>query len=139
MREVVSTRGLLHPCDLASCLGIAVERLPVGDTVQGILVGGRMLVVNSALSYPRQHAVVLHECGHRVLHGDRENRLFLEFRTFLSHGRKELEADLFALFYLLEWDRDSFFFDFGRDVFRFAGHYGLPGRAAAEALKVLAR
>lgn len=95
-----------------------------------------LVAVNVSLPYFHQRGVIAHECGHRVLHAG-ESRFFLEQHTLYLPGRKELEANLFALLYLMEWDKLGLE-ECGGDLFRFADFYGLP-RRAAEAVMSYAR
>lgn len=100
--------------------------------VHETMVPLNVLAVDASLPLPHQRGVILHECGHHVLHGE-ESRFFLEQSTLYLPDRKEMEADLFALFYLQEWDKLGLE-ECGGDLFRFAGFYGLPRRAVEEAM-----
>jgi len=102
-------------------------------SVRGMVLGSFLIGVNSEMPLPWQHGVVLHECGHYVLNSG-ENRFFLERATSQLSGRREMEANLFALLYLLEWDKEGFE-RFGGDLYRFASEYGLPLQAAEAVLR----
>ncbi|RJO62803.1 MAG: ImmA/IrrE family metallo-endopeptidase [Dehalococcoidia bacterium] len=130
VKSVISRYGLLPPEELAG--GFNVVTLDVNTKqVRGCsmtIAGRRLIALNSSLSNQYRRGVLLHEVGHFLLHPG-VNRFFLERSTFFQPGRYETEADLFALTYLLLWNRDGFE-ECGYDVFRFAECYGLSRRAA---------
>lgn len=127
IRSIISSFGLLDPEELASRLDLRVLKVLL-NTARGMVLASSVLAINASLPLSQQRGVILHECGHRVLHTG-ESRFFLEQDTFYLPGRKELEANLFALFYLYEWDKGGFE-ECGGDLFRFADTYGVPRRAA---------
>lgn len=128
--SLVGKYGLLHPFDLAERCGIFVLRVPY-RRVHGVslsLGGLRVVAIDPSLPAQRQNGALLHETGHQVLHPGMVG-FFVEANPFERPTKYELEAHLFALLYVLRWDRQGFE-ECGRDVFRFAGMYGLPKRAA---------
>lgn len=137
--EVISLYGLIHPEKLAEQLGFIVVKVkdPL-KTVRGVFIhkGGLKLVcVDANLPAPYRHAAILHECGHHILHPG-ESRLFIESRVFLLSGRKELEASLFAFFYLVEWNRELLE-QLDYNFQSFAEVHGLPARVAEAATAAL--
>ncbi|ACX51843.1 protein of unknown function DUF955 [Ammonifex degensii KC4] len=136
---VISIYGLVHPEELAERLGLTV--VEVRDSlkaVRGAFIckkGLKLVCIDANLPTLHRHAAVLHECGHYLLHPG-ENRFFIESRTFLPSGRKELEATLFALFYLVEWNRDLLE-RLEHNLHRFAKAHGLPLRVAEVAAAAL--
>ena len=91
---------------VAHRLGLKVQRVPLGESVSGVLVvsekGGR-IGVNSEQPEVRQRFTIAHELGHFVLHRG-ESELFIDrtFRAFRNQDsatgkdRAEIQANQFA-------------------------------------------
>ncbi|RDV83906.1 ImmA/IrrE family metallo-endopeptidase [Ammonifex thiophilus] len=138
---VISLYGLVHPEELAEHLGLTVVEVqdPL-KAVRGAFIckkGLKLVCVDASLPTLHRHAAVLHECGHYLLHPG-ENRFFIENRAFLLSGRKELEATLFAFFYLVEWNRELLE-QLEHNLCRFAKAHGLPTRVAEVAAAALCK
>lgn len=127
VQSAILSFGLLDPEEFAEQLNLRILRVPL-KAANGIVFASSVLAVNASLPLSRQRGVILHECGHLLLHTG-ENRFLMEHGTFYLPGKKEMEANLFALFYLQEWDKLGFE-ECGNDLFRFADFYGLPRRVA---------
>lgn len=130
VKILIEKYGLLHPFNLAERCDIFVLRVPY-RRVHGVslsLGGLRVVAIDPSLPAQRQNGALLHETGHQVLHPGMVG-FFVEANPFERPTKYELEAHLFALLYALRWDRWGFE-ECRYDVFRFAGMYGLPKRAA---------
>jgi len=130
VKILIERYGLLRPSELAEHCGLFVLRVPY-RRVHGVslsLGGLRVVTVDPSLPAQRQNGALLHETGHQVLHPGTVG-FFIEANPFERPTKYELEAHLFALLYALRWDKWGFE-ECGCDLFRFAGVYGLPYRAA---------
>lgn len=54
-----------------------------------------IIYIDSNLPREEQHFVCAHELGHMLLH-KKYNAVFMDSRTFMTHGKYEKEANLFA-------------------------------------------
>lgn len=128
--SLIEKHGLLHPRELAERCEMLVLEIPY-RYVGGLsldFAGARVVAVDPLLPASQQNGILLHEIGHQVLHPGVAG-FFIESNPLERPAKYELEAHLFALVYLLLWDRRKLE-ECGNDVFRFAGYYGLPRRAA---------
>ncbi|MDZ4257886.1 MAG: ImmA/IrrE family metallo-endopeptidase [Gemmatimonadales bacterium] len=91
---------------VAHRLGLKVQRVPLGESISGVLVlsdGGGMIGVNSDQPEVRQRFTIAHELGHFLLHKGKSelfiDRTFVAFRNSSSatgKERVEIQANQFA-------------------------------------------
>ncbi|WP_027719415.1 ImmA/IrrE family metallo-endopeptidase [Desulfovirgula thermocuniculi] len=130
VEEVIRRYGLLSPADLARELGVVPVKLPL-RSAHGIsfsVDGKRVVFVDASLPPARQDGALVHEVGHQVFHPGE-----VRFRLRRLHcgvsWRREAEVNLFALLYLLAWNRELFE-ACGYNLYAFAEAHGVPLGAA---------
>lgn len=91
-----------NPIDLAKSMGIIVIFEPLGE-INGYFNTAfrqKIIHVNSELSYHKQLFTAAHELGHALLH-PHANTPFLRESTFFSVNKLEIEANKFAVDFLI--------------------------------------
>lgn len=128
--SVTRKHGLLSPARLAREMGIVPLKLPLRSThgISFSVDGKRVVFVDASLPPARQDGALMHEVGHQVFHPG-EVRFCLRRLHCGVSWRREAEVNLFALLYLLAWDRESFG-ACGYNLYAFAEAYGVPLGAA---------
>lgn len=106
LRESLDLATPVNVEKVAEHLGLGVLRQILDTDVSAMLVlGGRRgsIVVNSQHSASRQRFSIAHECGHYVLHRDRDDLFVDGSFTFYRNGKsaegsslKEIQANAFA-------------------------------------------
>ncbi|EUJ41947.1 ImmA/IrrE family metallo-endopeptidase [Brochothrix campestris] len=116
------------PFDVCDFLGVKVEYVPLPGTIKGM----RLAIDNSNLTETTilldantdtdsLKFICAHELGHCLLH-EGISRMFIEKETFNAPGKFELEANLFATYFLLyKKDLNSY-----SDPYELFSSYGIP-------------
>lgn len=92
------------PFDLADKLGIFLLKTDLGQEIDGFYVhtrGRSFICLNSTLPEHLMRLALAHELGHAVLHPEL-NSVWLKQHTLYSASKYEKEADMFALYLLMQ-------------------------------------
>ncbi len=126
------------PYALSEAWGIIVLREPMGEqprSCKGFYLcqsRQRVIVLNSQLDEAWQRAVLAHELGHALLHGDvRETRAFHEFSPYDAASQDEADADCFAAELLLSDESVLRAGAEGGDLLSVASLLGVPSELLA--------
>lgn len=101
--ELRSICGTESPRKICECMKIPVVRCELPEKTNAFLYSngeGYAIIVNTSLQEDMIDYCIAHELGHMMLHGA-VNALFLSESTYMSLGKYEREADLFAAFLIL--------------------------------------
>lgn len=105
--NIVKKHKTRSPYELADAMKIEIHRHDLG-TILGYYYKAyrtKHIVLNCGLEYgtPEEKYVLSHELGHSTLHPN-ANTPFLKANTFLSVDKLEIEANKFAMIYLISDD-----------------------------------
>jgi len=102
VKHYVEKYGTSDPFALARALDIEVQYGNLGSTcgLYMYLKRHKCIFLNENLEGSEKRLVMAHELGHAIMH-PRENCYYLRNNTMLSTSKIEIEANLFALEFLL--------------------------------------
>lgn len=125
--EIKRRCGTLNPFEIAEALNIMVRGSDEFKTLAGmytVIKGRRVIILNNNLPEHKSRAVLAHEIGHALLHGElAEGTVMRDFMLYDMSLRPEYEANLFAADLLLG----------DREIIDLATVYGYtPAQIAAE-------
>ncbi|MGE7113208.1 ImmA/IrrE family metallo-endopeptidase [Lysinibacillus sp. NPDC047702] len=100
--QLIKKYGTINPFELANLLGIVVVFEPLGSIYGYYSKSHRAKVIhiNENLPYNIQFLTCAHELGHSILHPE-INTAFLKKNTLFSTDKIEIEANTFAVEFLL--------------------------------------
>lgn len=97
--------GTTDPFSIADALGIEVQIGDIGSKsgCYMYLKRSKCIWLNENLKQHEAEFVMAHELGHAIMH-PRENCYFIKYKTLLLSTRKEIEANKFAVEFLIPDD-----------------------------------
>ncbi|WP_342489139.1 ImmA/IrrE family metallo-endopeptidase [Cytobacillus sp. FSL W7-1323] len=121
---LVKKEKTCDPFELAKQKNIHIIEWALHHEIKGFYKYDRKnkyIVINSNLNYLEKRFTCSHELGHSELH-PRVNTPFLREKTLFSSARIEVEANMFAVAFLLQECNFSEF----RDINQVCSVYGIP-------------
>lgn len=101
-KELIEEYQTSDPFEIAKAMGIEIFYSDLKEAAGFFQTVGdfKFIHLNSNLSYSEQIYTCAHELGHYVLH-DNDNIHFLKHNTYYNTQKIELEADLFASYFII--------------------------------------
>lgn len=107
VQKLVKKYKTQSPYELVKCLGITLQRKDLGSVLGYYYKAYRIkyIVLNTSLEpgSPTDKYVLSHEIGHSVMHPN-TNAPFLQTHTYLSVNKMEMQANKFAMEFLISDD-----------------------------------